>query len=103
MVVLKLILRRILLLLTIGLSQLPAVFAQSQKGVFDPATVTGYTQAAGLPENTVIDFCFGNLGYMWIATWGGLSRFDGQYFKNDFGYEGGFASKTQIAKLVKKK
>ena len=102
MVVLKLILRRILLLLTIGLSQLPAVFAQSQKGVFDPATVTGYTQAAGLPENTVIDFCFGNLGYMWIATWGGLSRFDGQHFKNDFGYEGGFASKTQIAKLVKK-
>ncbi len=102
MVVIKLILHRIFLLLAIALTQVPHLFAQTQKGVFDPATVTRYNQAAGLPQNTINDFCFDNLGFLWIATWGGISRFDGQHFKNDFGFNGRFATKNRIAKFIKK-
>lgn len=52
-----------------------------------------------MPQNSVNDFCFDNSGFMWIATWGGLSRFDGKHFKNDFG---NFPTKGRIEQLVKK-
>ncbi len=42
----------------------------------------------GLPGNTVYEILQDDLGYMWIATNGGLSRFDGRVFStiNDLGF-----------------
>jgi signal transduction histidine kinase len=37
-----------------------------------------YTDENGLPQNSVQDLAFGNYGFVWIATQGGLARFDGQ-------------------------
>lgn len=76
--------------------------AQENNGIFSSSMVTNYNQLSGMPQNSVNDFCFDNLGFMWIATWGGLSRFDGQHFKNDFGYKGSFPTKARIEHLVKK-
>ena len=93
-------LRGIWLIFFFILLRVPILFAQAEKGVFDRAKVKNYNQASGLPQNTINDFCFDKFGYMWLATWGGLSRFDGKYFKNDFGYLESFPSKSRIAALI---
>lgn len=41
-----------------------------------------YTTADGLPQNTAKSMLQAKNGYIWIATFGGLSRFDGLEFKN---------------------
>ena len=40
-----------------------------------------YTDERGLPQNSVQDFAFGNYGFVWIATEGGLARFDGRLMR----------------------
>ncbi|MDN4503712.1 EAL domain-containing protein [Alteromonadaceae bacterium BrNp21-10] len=54
-----------------------------------PATATisdiqfeNFTTANGLSQNSVIDIVEDNQGFLWIATEGGLNRFDGYEFKN---------------------
>src|SRR5689334_24425300 len=39
-----------------------------------------YTAAEGLPQAQVMGMYQDHLGYMWFATYGGLSRFDGGQF-----------------------
>src|SRR5690242_17750563 len=39
-----------------------------------------YTGAEGLPQAQVMGMYQDHLGYMWFATYGGLSRFDGDRF-----------------------
>jgi ligand-binding sensor domain-containing protein len=40
-----------------------------------------YTAAEGLPQAQVMGMYQDRLGYMWFATYGGLSRFDGSQFR----------------------
>lgn len=41
-----------------------------------------YTTDNGLAQSQVSGMCQDNYGYLWFATWGGVSRFDGVEFKN---------------------
>ena len=93
---------RIIIIVVLMIMPFLVLFAQEDKGVFDCATVTNYNQLSGMPQNSVNDFCFDKLGYLWIATWGGLSRFDGKHFKNDFGYNGSFSTKVRVMHFFKK-
>jgi signal transduction histidine kinase len=42
--------------------------------------VTQYTSKEGLPQNSIRGLVFDEHGFLWIATEGGLARFDGQSF-----------------------
>ena len=46
------------------------------------ATLTHYSTDNGLSSNAIADMVQDDLGYVWIATWNGLSRFDGYNFYN---------------------
>jgi signal transduction histidine kinase/ligand-binding sensor domain-containing protein/CheY-like chemotaxis protein len=46
----------------------------------DPVIVERWTTANGLPQNTVTDMIQTRDGYIWLATFGGLARFDGVDF-----------------------
>ncbi len=41
-----------------------------------------YTSDNGLANNTVQDICQDKTGFIWIATWDGLSRYDGNEFRS---------------------
>lgn len=43
-------------------------------------SVHQWQQEQGLPQNTVSDVVQGHNGYLWLATYGGLARFDGDRF-----------------------
>lgn len=53
------------------------------------ASLSHYSTDNGLPSNTVASLCSDDYGYLWIATWNGVSRFDGYNFYN---YRTGIAS-----------
>lgn len=44
--------------------------------------IRGWDVAKGLPDSYVSSVCKGPDGYIWVATYQGLSRFDGQRFYN---------------------
>jgi len=44
--------------------------------------IKNYTTENGLPHNNVKCIAQDKAGFLWIATWDGLSRFDGYEFKN---------------------
>ncbi len=46
------------------------------------ATLSHYSTDDGLPSNAVADIRQDSYGYLWIATWNGLARFDGFSFLN---------------------
>lgn len=46
------------------------------------ASLSHYTTEDGLPSNTVAALRNDDYGYLWIATWNGISRFDGYNFYN---------------------
>jgi signal transduction histidine kinase/ligand-binding sensor domain-containing protein len=50
-----------------------------QEGEFN-YSVHRWQQEQGLPQNTVSDVLQGHDGYLWLATYGGLARFDGDRF-----------------------
>ncbi|WKN44456.1 PAS domain S-box protein [Tunicatimonas pelagia] len=50
-----------------------------------------YSIEEGLPQTSVNHFAQDQFGYLWVATSGGLSRFDGQNFQN-FGMQDGLSS-----------
>jgi len=58
------------------LAILPAKAQQLQ------ATLSHYSTDNGLPSNAVADIKQDGYGYIWVATWNGLSRFDGFSFNN---------------------
>lgn len=43
--------------------------------------VTHYTAKEGLPQNSIKGLVFDQHGFLWIATAGGIARFDGRQFK----------------------
>jgi len=43
--------------------------------------VTQYTAKEGLPQNSIIGLAFDQHGFLWVATQGGITRFDGRNFK----------------------
>jgi len=45
-------------------------------------TVKRLTTQAGLPHDNIRDIVRDSTGFLWLATWDGLSRFDGYSFKN---------------------
>ncbi|MBL0145013.1 MAG: histidine kinase [Chitinophagaceae bacterium] len=47
-----------------------------------PYNFTTYTEANGLPSGYIERVFEDSKGYLWICTYGGLSRFDGRNFKN---------------------
>ena len=46
------------------------------------ATLYHYTTYDGMASNAISDIKSDAYGYIWIATWNGLSRFDGYHFFN---------------------
>lgn len=46
------------------------------------ATVSHFSTDNGLPSNAISQIVQDNYGYIWLATWNGLSRFDGFNFFN---------------------
>jgi signal transduction histidine kinase len=96
--------QQVFLPLVILLTLMPVtiLLAQSKKGIFEPAIITSYSHADGLPQNSINDFCFDNFGYMWIATSDGLSRFDGHQFLNDFSYNISFPVKMRVSFIYRK-
>ena len=53
------------------------------------ASLSHYSTDDGLPSNTVANLRNDDYGYVWLATWNGISRFDGYHFYN---YRTGIAS-----------
>jgi ligand-binding sensor domain-containing protein len=60
------------------LMAVPAVWSQS--GVRESSVVTHWGMAQGLPQSSVNDILQTRDGYIWLATFGGLVRFDGVNF-----------------------
>ncbi len=44
--------------------------------------VSQFTSRDGLPQNSIRGLAFDEFGFLWIATEGGLARYDGNSFKN---------------------
>ncbi len=61
-----------------------------------------YTMKEGLVQNQVRDICQDSKGYIWIATAGGVLRFDGKNFRN-FTVSDGLPVNTVTALLVDRK
>ncbi len=61
-----------------------------------------YSMKDGLAQNQVRDICQDHQGYIWIATAGGVSKFDGKSFKN-FTVAEGLPVNTVTALLVDRK
>ena len=43
--------------------------------------ISHYTSKQGLPQNSIRGLVFDEHGFLWIATEGGIARFDGRYFR----------------------
>lgn len=72
------VLRKILAVLSTGILLLVNYTAFSQPDY----TLRNYHTTDGLAHNFVQSICQDKTGFIWIATWDGLSRFDGTEFKN---------------------
>ena len=46
------------------------------------ASLSHYSTENGLASNAIADICQDDYGFLWMATWNGLSRFDGYDFYN---------------------
>lgn len=53
------------------------------------ASLSHYSTDDGMPSNTVAKLRCDDYGFLWLATWNGISRFDGYHFYN---YKTGIAS-----------
>lgn len=53
------------------------------------ASLSHYSTEDGMPSNTVAALRTDDYGFVWLATWNGISRFDGYHFYN---YKTGVAS-----------
>lgn len=64
--------------LTLLLSCCPLINLQAQENYYSKT----FTTESGLPHNHVHSIAQDSTGFIWIATWDGLSRYDGYEFKN---------------------
>lgn len=65
--------------LAVGLGAVPALAIDPERRL-DQLVHKVWTTEEGLPQNTVTDVLQAQDGYLWIATFGGLARFDGLHF-----------------------
>jgi hypothetical protein len=77
--VMKALIIRFLFLLTYLVFQ-PYSFLLAQ----DNYSYKTFTTESGLPHNTILSIARDSTGFLWFATWNGLSRYDGYEFKNYF-------------------
>jgi ligand-binding sensor domain-containing protein/class 3 adenylate cyclase len=78
------------LLLSVAAASLPAQSLPEDKSL-SRATVTAWNNRGGLPSDTVLDVVQDALGYMWLASYDGLVKFDGQTFNLLSPLNGGFS------------
>ncbi len=74
---------------TLLLILIALVFTKNASAQSLQATLSHYSTDDGLASNTIAQIMQDDYGYIWIATWNGLSRFDGYDF---FNYQTGAAS-----------
>jgi len=70
--------KAVFLKLTFLLSFCPLINLQGQDNYYSKT----FTTENGLPHNHIYDITQDSIGFLWIATWDGLSRYDGYEFKN---------------------
>lgn len=58
------------------------LFPRTLRGQQLQASLSHYSTDNGLASNAIARMCQDDYGYIWIATWNGLSRFDGYNFYN---------------------
>ena len=69
-------------LLTAVLTAQPRIFKNLKKNLpSENYVVTNWNSNSGLPQNSVNKICQDKNGIIWLATYGGLVRFDGTKFK----------------------
>ena len=68
--------------LTTLLAVLAFMISTTMKAQHMQATLSHYTVDNGLPSNAISNIVNDDYGYVWIATWNGISRFDGFNFYN---------------------
>lgn len=78
------------MLCALGLGLLPPVLAVD---LIPQLSQRVWRQADGLPGDDISGICQDPAGYLWVATWSGLARFDGTNFRNyDLAGDGRLAS-----------
>ncbi len=75
--------------LLILLAGLVLSYPQDLRAQLLQASLSHYSTDNGLPSNTVAKLRHDDYGFVWLATWNGISRFDGYQFYN---YRTGIAS-----------
>ena len=80
-------------LLTLLLVAAPASSVPSAPVALD-CIFEHYSSDDGLPHNSIADIHQDRNGYIWLATWYGLSRFDGSSFVNYTVLPGDYANLT---------
>lgn len=71
------------LLVLISLAATCFVSANAQEmSLHYPTNVQAFNSDNGLPQNSVAAILEDRSGYLWVGTFGGLSRFDGHRFRN---------------------
>ncbi|MDQ5979915.1 MAG: hypothetical protein QG602_2890, partial [Verrucomicrobiota bacterium] len=61
---------------------LPAWSAAAEESLIPQLSQRTWQQADGLPGDDISGICQDPAGYLWVATWSGLARFDGANFRN---------------------
>lgn len=84
------LIRHILLIASL---MLPLVVAKAQTAKFD-YVFEHYSTDNGLPHNSIAEIHQDAKGYIWVCTWYGLSRFDGNSFVNYIMLPGDFTNLT---------
>ena len=72
----------ILLILAFAVCMPSAMASAWQNDASDPFVVTVYNERNGLPTGEANDILQTSDGYIWIASFGGLIRYDGSTFRN---------------------
>ncbi|HKL87029.1 MAG TPA: two-component regulator propeller domain-containing protein, partial [Treponemataceae bacterium] len=90
---------RCLYLVLLSLVFLPAIHASGQETDLTRHVMTVWTSREGLPSDTILDVAQDSFGYIWLASYDGLVRFDGETFTVMTPDEGGFTGKS--ARVIK--
>lgn len=71
-----------IIILLLLLSNCTLAKAQDTAAAFGSSTLFIYNQEKGLPQNTIRKMCFDKWGFLWMATFDGIARFDGRKVKS---------------------
>ena len=75
--ILKKIIAYSIIILTLWTASQPKAAGESLEFIFEH-----FSSDDGLPHNSISDIHHDKRGYLWLCTWYGLSRFDGNGFVN---------------------